>query len=643
LVGVPYTVKIPPFTEPLLHPEYHLGVKTASGMSCIFQNTNGASSVYLNSDAWPVTVTNQIAVDSWAGHVLRFVPVTTGGTNVARVEDLWPTAVPYTLVTGDDLDLRLVDPNNRYVQGTAGNMVSIMAAGYTGVQPVLEWSLSSPNSGYVLPQQLVEGTTYRVHVHSAPLSSTAMWPVGAVRIGPVPPPPPDTGLPGDEAVPPLSDDFSSDDFLTNWGASSNTVSVVGGKARIPCTTAIPTLWRDEPKTNMVGESIFAEVTSPDVSQSAHASRSTIMELRLDRDNGVGIRASSLGFEAFERQRGNSSNKGSLPFVAAKVWWRIAVSATAPYIVSCYVSETPADWGTPIASFVPENPNLNLAACGIAFSCGYWGVGSDGDYATVDNVNVTPIVAGFAANAMYRDPWTQEFKNLGTDGPTGPRGPQGPVGPKGPPGEPGVGPAGIKGPTGPEGPVGPKGETGPRGIPGDAGLIGLQGAAGGAGPRGPVGPTGAAGPGGSAGTIGFGGPAGPIGPTGPAGGNGWAGPIGPTGPQGPAGPEGPQGPGGPGGGQGPVGPDGRTFNNYILKHGLDSITPVANTWTTKRVWYGQHYATADPSTMLTMATSVAGTTVSGMAIDTHDADSITVVVKRSNNTNTYFYWMVWGAT
>jgi len=41
------------------------------------------------------------------------------------------------------------------------------------------------------------------------------------------------------------------------------------------------------------------------------------------------------------------------------------------------------------------------------------------------------------------------------------------------------------------------------------------------------------------------------------------------------------------------------------------------------------------------TSVMGSTVKGVSIDTHDLDSVTCTVLRTNSTGTYVDWVSWG--
>lgn len=189
---------------------------------------------------------------------------------------------------------------------------------------------------------------------------------------------------------------------------------------------------------------------------------------------------------------------------------------------------------------------------------------------------------------YRDPVTQNWAALATMGPTGPGGPPGPTGVQGAPG--------------------PQGATGP------------QGTAGGIGPTGPQGPIGAQGPTGVQGTS----LAGGVGPTGPAGAKGTTGATGTK------------------GATGAQGAYGDAHSRWQLVRGQTYVPGGSGSYSSASSAFGVTYITK-PDMVCTGASSVMGSTVSGVAIDTHDTDSVTIVVLRSNATGTYVNWVVWGTT
>jgi hypothetical protein len=212
--------------------------------------------------------------------------------------------------------------------------------------------------------------------------------------------------------------------------------------------------------------------------------------------------------------------------------------------------------------------------------------ADGSVFRLEVPDLRPFVESIRAS--FLDPVTGHMVPLaGPAGATGAPGPMGPTGDKGPVGTPGVGPDGDKGPTGDKGP------------PGDQGPAGAQG---------PVG------------TV--------------------AGAPGAAGAQGDKGAPGPQGPQGPGGGQGP---SGDANQQYRIAIGSISVTPIPNTYTYKDGSYGgNNYPSGDPGFVITGASTVMGSTVKGVSVDTHSATGFRVCVLRTNDTTTWIHWVVWGA-
>jgi len=174
-----------------------------------------------------------------------------------------------------------------------------------------------------------------------------------------------------------------------------------------------------------------------------------------------------------------------------------------------------------------------------------------------------------------------------------------------------------------GPTGPAGPTGPTGVTGATGAGGLLG------PTGAQGPQGAAGPTGPQGVKGLLGPTGPAGATGPTGAQGIKGATGPGGAQGPQGPQGVQG------------PYGDAHDRWRMVRGRTAVpgnngapsTPVG-------VAFGITY-NATPFPICTGSSSVMGSTVKGAGVSDVTTTAIWVTVTRTNTTNTYVDWAVWG--
>lgn len=174
-------------------------------------------------------------------------------------------------------------------------------------------------------------------------------------------------------------------------------------------------------------------------------------------------------------------------------------------------------------------------------------------------------------------------------------------------------------------VGPTGPAGPTGPTGGSGVQGVQGA------TGPTGPQGFQGAKGSTGAVG---------PTGPQGAKGSTGVAGPTGPQGNKGATGGQGPQGPQGVQGVQGTYGDAHDRWQLARGQTYVAGGSGSYSSASSSLGFSYA-SKPDMVCTGASSVMGSTVSGVAIDTNDTVNVTITVLRSNSTGTYVNWIAWG--
>lgn len=124
--------------------------------------------------------------------------------------------------------------------------------------------------------------------------------------------------------------------------------------------------------------------------------------------------------------------------------------------------------------------------------------------------------------------------------------------------------------------------------------------------------------------------------------------GPTGDQGPQGPQGPQGIQGPTGDQGAKGPtggkglQGATGNNHYwqLRVGTPGITPVANTVTSAYATFSAPF-NGIPTVVISARSSVIGTTVTNVSINTPDAGGFTFYIYRSNTTTTYVDYLAVG--
>lgn len=188
---------------------------------------------------------------------------------------------------------------------------------------------------------------------------------------------------------------------------------------------------------------------------------------------------------------------------------------------------------------------------------------------------------------YRDQASGTWRPLNQQGPTGPLGPTGARGVSGGPGP--------TGPTGPSGPVGARGATGPTGP---------QGVAGGIGPTGPTGPQGV------------------------------------QGVQGPQGAQGAQGPGGAQGVQGPQGTYGDAHDRWQMVRGRTYVAGGSGAYSTAATGFGYNYATK-PDVICAGSSSVMGSTVPGVSVDTNDTATVWITVLRSNATGTYVDWIAWG--
>jgi len=144
-----------------------------------------------------------------------------------------------------------------------------------------------------------------------------------------------------------------------------------------------------------------------------------------------------------------------------------------------------------------------------------------------------------------------------------------------------------------------------------------------------GPTGPQGPQGSAGAQGPTGPKGATGATGGAGGTGPQGPTGDKGPTGGQGAQGSQGPGGPGGPQGPTG----TNHYWDIRVGSVAINPVANTNTSAYCTFHTAAFRVSPMVVISARSSVIGTTVQNVTLNTPDPGGFTFYIYRTNTTQT----------
>lgn len=149
------------------------------------------------------------------------------------------------------------------------------------------------------------------------------------------------------------------------------------------------------------------------------------------------------------------------------------------------------------------------------------------------------------------------------------------------------------------------------------IVGLSGAQGPTGPQGDQGPTG------------------PTGPAGPQGDQGIQGPTGPTGPTGPQGNKGATGPTGNTGGKGATGGQGAQGNHHYwqIRVGGAYITPVANTNTSAVMTFSAPFR-VNPTVVISARSSVAGTTVRNVSVNTPNTSNFTFYIYRSNTTDTW---------
>lgn len=122
-----------------------------------------------------------------------------------------------------------------------------------------------------------------------------------------------------------------------------------------------------------------------------------------------------------------------------------------------------------------------------------------------------------------------------------------------------------------------------------------------------------------------------GPAGDPGADGVAGPKGADGPQGPQGAKGTTGTAGTPGGKGPQGAKG-TNHYWQLRIGSPSITPVANTNTVLNVYYSAAFRVT-PTVVVSARSSVIGTTVRNVSVNSPNASYFPLYIYRTNTTAT----------
>lgn len=132
-----------------------------------------------------------------------------------------------------------------------------------------------------------------------------------------------------------------------------------------------------------------------------------------------------------------------------------------------------------------------------------------------------------------------------------------------------------------------------------------------------------------GTQGAAGPQGPTGPTGPAGATGPTGATGNTGATGIA---------GAAGAQGPKGND----HYWQIRMGSPSITPVANTNSYLDVYYSAPFrAGIIPTVVVSARSSVIGTTVRNVCVDSPQNAYVRIYIYRTNTTATTIDYLAIG--
>jgi hypothetical protein len=155
--------------------------------------------------------------------------------------------------------------------------------------------------------------------------------------------------------------------------------------------------------------------------------------------------------------------------------------------------------------------------------------------------------------------------------------------------------------------------GPKGFPGDTG------------PKGYPGPQG---------------DAGPIGTPGPKGATGDQGPIGDKGATGPQGATGDRGATGATGGTGATGSYGDAHDRWQMCRGEVYVPGGSGNYSSAWGALGATYA-SKPDVICTGASSVMGSTVKGVAVDTNDTVNVLITVLRTNATGTYVNFVAWG--
>lgn len=124
-----------------------------------------------------------------------------------------------------------------------------------------------------------------------------------------------------------------------------------------------------------------------------------------------------------------------------------------------------------------------------------------------------------------------------------------------------------------------------------------------------------------------------------------GPTGDDGPIGQTGTKGATGTPGAAGDKGPQGPQGFTGPNHYfqLRYGTASVTPVANTPTASaKVYYSAPFkAGVIPTVVISMRSSVPGTTVINVSVNSPENDGFVFYIMRTNTTATNVDWIAVG--
>ena len=183
----------------------------------------------------------------------------------------------------------------------------------------------------------------------------------------------------------LTDTFDTLD-MGKWIGTYGGVTVVGGQAKIPCTSSYPSLVTDynNPYWDFRDSAIYAKVTVPPLGT---GTRETSFDVVRDPGSQDKFTIYCTGQTIYTRVRRGGANvsSGSVAYSPTNhAWWRIRESAGIVYFEA---SPDGTTW-SPLGSAPSYTHLIDVTSVWTGFSAGYYGTEVASD-AYVDNVNTVP--------------------------------------------------------------------------------------------------------------------------------------------------------------------------------------------------------------------------------------------------------------